>query len=224
MSKVIGLVMDISLIRKKIELYISQGKSLFCTSSFQSHSIVLLHILSRIDNSIPVYFINTGYHFAETIAFKNSIESSMGIRVINLNSMVPKIMQRNDEGNLLFTTNPVYCCYLNKVQPVENLLNMFDVWINGIRADQNESRRNVLLEQFINGNKTIRYHPMLDWTREMVEKYIAHFRLPRHPLEKKGYRSIGCEPCTQPASFKGERSGRWPGQKQTECGLNDELL
>jgi len=215
--------MDISIIRKKIEFYLHQGKSLFCTSSFQSHSVVLLHILSRIDRSIPVYFINTGYHFAETISYKSQIEVLLGIRVISLNPVVPKIMQLNGEGNLLFTSNPVYCCYLNKVQPVEQLLKLFDVWINGIRADQNNNRSKVLLEQVINGSRSIRYHPMLDWTRQMVDNYITRFRLPRHPLEKKGYRSIGCEPCTQPANQPDDRAGRWPGQKQTECGLNEDL-
>jgi phosphoadenosine phosphosulfate reductase len=216
--------MDISIIRKKIELYLQQGKSLFCTSSFQSHSVVLLHILSRIDRSIPVYFINTGYHFAETIIYKDQIEAFLGIRVLNITSSVPKIMQLNNEGNLLFTSDPIYCCYLNKVQPVEPLIMHFDVWINGIRADQNHNRSKFLPEQMINGSNTVRYHPMIEWTREMVDNYISHFGLPRHPLEKKGYRSIGCEPCTHAVEHSDYRAGRWPGQKQTECGLNEDLI
>lgn len=215
--------MDISSIRHKIEHYLDQGKSLFSTSSFQTHSVVLLHILSRIDRSIPIYFINTGYHFAETIMYKDEVAAALDLRVVNLNPLVPKTMQRNRDGNLLFTSDPDYCCYLNKVQPVESLLDVFDVWISGVRADQNTHRKQLQEEVMVQKN-TLRYHPVLHWNKEMVEAYIAHYGLPRHPLEEKGYTSIGCEPCTRPADKKSLRGGRWYGQKKTECGLNADLI
>lgn len=215
--------MDISSIQNKIEQYIGAGKRLFSTSSFQTHSVVLLHILSRIDRSIPVYFINTGYHFPETILYKEEVAAAFGIRVIDLFPLVPKTMQRNREGNLLFTSDPDYCCYLNKVQPVEGLLELYDIWINGVRADQN-SHRQQLQEELMVQKNTLRYHPVLHWTIEMVEQYIEHFGLPRHPLEEKGYTSIGCEPCTRPAEKGNQRGGRWFGQKKTECGLNADLI
>lgn len=215
--------MDISSIQNKIEQYIGAGKRLFSTSSFQTHSVVLLHILSRIDRSIPVYFINTGYHFPETILYKEEVAAAFGIRVIDLFPLVPKTMQRNREGNLLFTSDPDYCCYLNKVQPVEGLLELYDIWINGVRADQN-SHRQQLQEELMVQKNTLRYHPVLHWTIEMVEQYIEHFGLPRHPLEEKGYTSIGCEPCTRPAEKGNQRGGRWFGQKKTECGLNADMI
>lgn len=215
--------MDISAIRFKIEQFLAQGKSVFTTSSFQTHSIVLLHIISRINENIPVYFINTGYHFAETIKYKDEVAAALGLRVINLNPLVPKNMQRNKEGNLLFTSDPDYCCYLNKVQPVEGLFDIYEVWINGIRSDQNGHRQHLPDEMLVQKN-TLRYHPMLHWTSSMVEEYIEHYGLPRHPLEESGYISIGCEPCTRPADGDGLRGGRWYGQKKTECGLNSTLI
>lgn len=215
--------MDITSIRHKIGQYLDQEKKIFSTSSFQTHSVVLLHILSRIDRNIPVYFINTGYHFAETITYRDEVAAAFGLKVINLNPLVPKTMQRNGQGNLLFTSNPDYCCYLNKVQPVEGLLQLYDVWISGVRADQNSHRKQFQHEVLVQNN-TLRYHPVLHWTKEMVEEYIEHFGLPRHPLEEKGYTSIGCEPCTRPADKNNLRGGRWYGQKKTECGLNADLI
>lgn len=215
--------MDITPIRDKIEQFQAQGKSVFTTSSFQTHSIVLLHIISRINQNIPVYFINTGYHFAETIKYKDEVAAAFGLKVINLSSLVPKSMQRNKEGNLLFTSDPDYCCYLNKVQPVEGLFNIYDVWINGIRADQNGHRQHLQDEMLVQKN-TLRYHPMLHWTNSMIEQYLDHYGLPHHPLEESGYTSIGCEPCTRPAEGAGIRGGRWYGQNKSECGLNSDLI
>src|SRR5689334_18812317 len=93
-------------IKDKIEAYRSEGKTLFTTSSFQSHSLVLLHILSRIDKTIPIYFINTGYHFPETVRFRDQITEDFGLNTIDLKSDVPKFMQRDAEGRLLFTSDP----------------------------------------------------------------------------------------------------------------------
>lgn len=214
--------MDISHIRDKIRRYFFEGKSVFCTSSFQTHSVVLLHIISRIDRSVPVYFINTGYHFSETIRYKEEISAAFGLNVQTLIPLVPKSMQRNSEGNLLFTSDPDQCCYLNKVQPVEALLGRYDVWISGVRADQNQHRSKLSDEVFL-ADKTLRYHPMLNWNQGMIEEYIDYYGLPRHPLEELGYTSIGCEPCTRPAQTNDLRSGRWYGQNKTECGLNNKL-
>ncbi len=215
--------MDISAIQQKIEGYRLQGKSIFSTCSFQTHSVVLVHVLRRIDKSIPIYFINTGFHFAETILYKDRVADAFGIRIHDLFSNVPKNMQKNASGNLLFTFDPDYCCYLNKVQPVENLLERYDVWISGGRADQNSNRRNLKEEQKTN-HHTIRYHPLLGWTQSDIRNYIAAYNLPEHPLDARGYTSIGCEPCTRPAGAKGPREGRWFGMTKTECGLHTDLM
>lgn len=213
--------MDIHQIEHKIATYKAQGLRLFATSSFQTHSVVLLHVLSRIDKEIPVYFINTGFHFPATIQYKEMVQQLLGINVINLLPHVPKNMQRNASGDLLFTCDPDYCCYLNKVQPVEALFDHYDVWINGIRAEQNSNRRN-FREEETSGRHAMRYHPLLRWTNKKMGQYIKQFDLPVHPLEKKGYKSIGCEPCTRPANGNKVREGRWTGMKKTECGLHQD--
>ena len=211
--------------KAKIEEYKSRGLKLFATSSFQTHSIVMLHLLSKIDRSIPVYFINTGYLFPETIEYKDKIADLFGLNVIDTYPLIPKSQQKDELGNLLFTTDPDYCCYINKVQPLEPVLIQHDVWINGVRSDQTEVRKNFKVEQPAK-HGVLRFHPMLDWTKRDIYRYIKEHKLPKHPLEEKGYASIGCEPCTRKLDLStlDERSARWFGLKKTECGLNTDLV
>lgn len=210
-------------IEKKIEQYNSENKKMFITSSFQTHSIAMLDIISKIDKTIPVYFINTGFHFAETIRFKEEVTERLNLNVIDLKSFAPKCLQTDFEGKLLFTSDPDYCCYLNKVQPMEPLLMSLDVWVNGVRGDQSGTRKNFNEEEMASHN-TLRYHPMLKWNSKMIYDYIKANNLPKHPLEDKGYVSIGCEPCTRKFADGDIRNGRWFGMKKTECGLNTELI
>jgi phosphoadenosine phosphosulfate reductase len=211
-------------IKAKIEDYRSSGKKMFTTSSFQSHSLVLLHMLSRIDKSIPVYFINTGYHFPETVQFRDHIADLFGLPIVDLKSDVPKFMQRDAEGKLLFTSDPDHCCYLNKTQPMDGILRSNDVWINGVRADQSAVRAAMKVEQPAQ-HGSIRFHPMLDWNSKMIWQYQKEYNLPKHPLEEKGYVSIGCEPCTRKLDPEmQEREARWFGLNKIECGLHTDLI
>ncbi len=122
-------------ITDKLKLYKQLGLKLFTTSSFQTHSTVLLHILSKIDNTIPVYFIHTGYHFPETLSYRDEITKLFDLNLINVYSSTAKNNQRDTNGRLLFASDPDLCCHLNKVVPLEPILAQFDVWINGVRAD-----------------------------------------------------------------------------------------
>lgn len=211
-------------IAAKIAQYKQEGKTLFTSSSFQSHSLVMLHILSRIDQAIPVYFINTGYHFPETMKFRDHVTDMFGLNTIDVKSEVSKHMQRDSEGRLLFTSDPDHCCYLNKTQPMDGMLRTHDVWINGVRADQSAVRAAMKIEQPAPYN-TIRFHPMLDWSAKMIWEYQKEYNLPIHPLEAKGYVSIGCEPCTRKLDpGMQEREARWYGLKKVECGLHTELV
>ncbi|HBH22215.1 MAG TPA: phosphoadenylyl-sulfate reductase [Cytophagales bacterium] len=215
--------MDFEGIKNKLTKYEEEGKRLFTSSSFQTHSIPLLHIISRINRHIPVYFLNTGYHFPETIEFRDQIVDRLGLNLRGLKPETPKNMQRDDEGKLLFTSDPDYCCYLNKTQPMEKVLMSHDVWINGVRADQSAVRKSFILEQPAPFD-TIRFHPMLDWTSKMIFDYRKKYDLPAHPLEEKGYLSIGCEPCTRKMDLEmQEREARWYGMNKTECGLHTDL-
>ena len=183
----------------------------------------MLHIIAQIDKGIPVYFLDTGYHFPETLAYKKEITHLLGLEVIELRSPVSKIFQRDEHNTLYFAIEPDYCCYLNKTLPMEPVLAENDVWITGVRRDQNANRKTFDYEQEA-PRDIIRFHPMLDWTNKMIWQYINLHELPKHPLDDKGYFSVGCEPCTQKFNLEGgERSARWQGLKKTECGLHTDL-
>ncbi len=216
--------MEIPEIKKKIEEYNAAGKRLFTTSSFQTHSIPMLHILSEIDHSIPVYFINTGYLFPETVSFRDEIAQRLDLQIVDLKPNTPKFMQRETNGKLMFTTDPDHCCYLNKTQPMESVLASHDVWINGVRGDQSAVRKAMKVEQPAPFD-SIRFHPMLDWDNRKIFAYIKEHDLPKHPLDAKGYISIGCEPCTRKMDLDmQEREARWFGLNKVECGLHTDLV
>jgi len=218
------MYMEFEEIRDRIIQYREEGRSMFTTSSFQSHSLVMLHMLSRIDNTIPVVFINTGYHFPETVRFRDEVTEKFGIQTVDLRPSTPKYMQRDSDGRLLFTSDPDHCCYLNKTMPVDALLRKYDIWINGVRADQSAVRKRMQTEQAA-PHGTIRFHPMLDWTPRKIYTYQKEFDLPRHPLESRGYISIGCEPCTRKVDPEMmEREARWYGMNKAECGLHTDLI
>lgn len=203
----------------------AEGKQYFTTSSFQTHSLVLLHMLSKIDKAIPVYFINTGYHFPETVVFRDKIMSDFGLtNLVDLKPLTPKNMQRGTDGKMFFTSDPDYCCYLNKTQPMDAVLMKYDYWINGVRADQSKTRASMkVVQDAPHGTK--RLHPMLDWNSKMIHDYRKENQLPEHPLEAKGYFSIGCEPCTRKFDLDmQERESRWYGMNKTECGLHTDLI
>jgi len=216
--------LNVNQIKAKIEEYKTLGKTLFTSSSFQTHSIPLLHILSEIDSSIPVYFLNTGYHFPETLTFRDQVAKMLGLNLINLKPETPKIMQLDPEGKLLFTSDPEHCCFLNKTQPMEQVMLQYDVWINGIRGDQNANRNSMQSEQTAKYG-IIRFHPIIDWTNKDIYEYRKKYNLPQHPLESKGYLSVGCEPCTRKLDPEmNAREARWYGLNKTECGLNTDLV
>lgn len=215
--------MEFSEISSYIKAYRLAGRKAFITSSFQSHSIPLLHMISRIDPEIPVMFINTGFHFPETIAFRDKIVDRFGLRLVDVKSSTDRSQQRDEHGHFYFTSDPDTCCYINKTQPLEPLLMQYDVWVNGVRADQNANRKSMKIEQKAPHGVT-RFHPILDWTSKMIHEYAKEHQLPRHPLEEKGYLSIGCEPCTRKVDLNSEREARWFGMNKTECGLHTDLI
>ena len=211
-------------IHERLCHYQDNGKSLFATSSFQTHSIPLLHMLSELDRGIPVYFLDTGFHFPETRIFRDRIGEQLKLNLLTIESPVPKIAQRDEHSAFLFTSDPDRCCYLNKVLPMEPILMKHDVWISGVRRDQTRHRKDLdSEEQGI--HDTLRYHPLLDWTAKMIWEYRQAFDLPEHPLEAKGYLSIGCVPCTRKFQEQpDERVGRWAGMSKEECGIHTEFV
>lgn len=204
--------------------YVGSGKRIFATSSFQTHSLPMLHILASSGIDIPIVFINTGYLFPESLSFRDSIVQMLGLSLIDLRPNVPKSEQREPDGRLWFAADTGKCCYFNKVEPMEPFLHKYDVWVSGVRAEQSAVRSNFRKEQR-GRHGVVRYHPMLDWSAREIFAYRKTHDLPEHPLDAQGYSSIGCMPCTTKlTSASDERSGRWVGQQKTECGLHTELV
>ena len=197
---------------------------MFLTSSFQTQSLPLLHIISQSGIDIPILFTNTGFLYPETVTFAEQISKRLNLRLISVKSEVPKINQRDNAGRFLYASDPDYCCHINKVKPLEIILAQNDIWINGIRADQSSVRAE--MSEFENAtHDCLRYHPMLEWDSKMVFHYRKLHDLPEHPLEAKGYVSVGCEPCTVMFAAGGNaRNSRWFGLNKTECGINTTLI
>jgi len=199
---------------------------MFATTSCQSSSVVLLHLLSELAPDVSVFFLNTGFHFPQTLEFKRDLSERFGLKIHDLFSSMSRSQQRATSGRLLFAADPDYCCHLNKVVPLEPVLHSHDVWINGIRAGQSAVRRAMKMEQPA-AHGVLRYHPILRWDQEMMQAYIEQHDLPAHPLAAEGYRSVGCRPCTRrpppDLDVGDERAGRWNGLRKTECGLHTTL-
>ncbi len=216
-----NIIQELENTRSMLLDYKKKGKKIFVSSSFQTHSIPLLHIVAQVDNTIPVYFLNTGFHFPETLLYRDQIAELLNINVYSLESQIPKINQKDSKGRFFFCSNTDYCCNINKIQPLEPILMTSDIWITGVRKDQNKNR-SAMKAEAKGPFDTTRFHPMLNWTSKMIFEYRQKYQLPEHPLEASGYLSVGCEPCTQ--KHIDGRSGRWAGQNKNECGLHTELI
>ena len=183
------------------------------TSSFGTSSAILLHIISRVRPWHPIYFIDTRYHFEETLEYKNKLTRLFNLNVIDIRPEPWKHeFTRNDRT---WEKDPDFCCQINKVEPLERVKKDYDVWISGLIGYQNRFRSN--LEIVEEKNEVYKFYPLIDWTPSLVNDYMEQYGLPRHPLESKGYGSIGCMQCTSPGSC---RSGRWADSSKNECGLH----
>ena len=188
------------------------------SSSFQTQSVPLLHIIAQIKPELPIYFLDTGRHFPETLLFKEKLQKTWGLNIIALrNGQGEK--EGSQSGEPLYRTNPDKCCYMNKVEPMRKALQNIQAWITGIRREQTVQRAQAnILEYQPNG--LIKINPLLNWTQHDLWRYIHDYNLPLHPLFSKGYLSVGCAPCTRPVlPGENERAGRWSGTDKVECGL-----
>ncbi|GAB4499960.1 MAG: hypothetical protein OHK0052_15720 [Anaerolineales bacterium] len=194
------------------------------SSSFQTQSLPLLHILHQIAPTLPIFFLDTGMHFWETLIFREELERTLHLNVIDIRPDERWHEYLREHGRDLPLQDPNLCCYLRKVQPMQRATSGLAAWITGIRRDQTAHRAQArILEPQPNG--LLKINPMLNWTKQDIEAYITRHNLPRHPLEARGYRSIGCLPCTAPVALnQDDRAGRWQGRGKTECGLHTEMF
>lgn len=197
------------------------GAGVVASSSFQSQSVPLLHMIGRVCPDLPVHFLDTGFHFPETLRFRDELADRFGLNVVTVRPAMDRRALYDRVGDPPYETDPDRCCYINKVEPMQRIVKDSSAWVSGVRADQT-AHRGGLGRVTVGEDGLVRIHPMLHWTARDIWTYVHEHDLPSHPLLKRGYLSIGCAPCTK-APAADERSGRWSRTSKTECGLHTDL-
>ena len=194
------------------------------TCSFQAEDMLLAKLALERDARLPVLFLDTGYHFAETYAYRDRMAREWGMNLINLMPQTTVAEQELAHG-ILFESAPDACCRMRKVEPLFSAVAGYRVWLTGLRREQAKSRAALEEEaefKLPGGVAVLKLAPLADWTAAEVWEACAVLEIPLMPLYAAGYSSIGCEPCTSlPVAGGDARSGRWAGRK-VECGIHIE--
>jgi phosphoadenosine phosphosulfate reductase len=194
------------------------------TCSFQAEDVLLAKLAQEYDPDIPILFLDTGYHFAETYAYRDRIANEWRLNLINL---LPEktVAEQESEHGLLYQSAPDRCCKLRKVEPLFKAVAGYRVWLTGLRREQARSRAALeesALFALPGGQQVLKLAPLADWSTRDVWNACEQLQIPLLPLYERGYSSIGCEPCTTlPLDPNDPRSGRWAGRK-VECGIHIE--
>lgn len=194
------------------------------TCSFQAEDMVVLDLLRKRRPRIPVLFLDTGYHFSETYAYRDRMVQDWNLNLQNL-AAKQSVADQEAQFGILNRTDPTRCCHLRKVEPLFEALQNFEVWFTGLRREQSPTRKNLkAVEHHIlpSGKTLLKVSPLAAWTWDQVWEYTSDHHIDHLPLYDFGYLSIGCEPCTAiPVAGADPRSGRWSGRK-LECGIHTE--
>lgn len=202
------------------------GKRAAIGTSFQGAGLVMMDVARRAGFEFPVFTLDTGLLFEETVALKKRLEDFFGFQIESLTPDLTVEQQAESLGPELWTRDPDLCCTARKVVPLQGKLAGLDCWITGLRRQQSDSRADVgILELYVfdeaAGRDIVKLNPMADWTRDAVWQHISDRKIPYNPLHDRGYRSIGCRPCTsKTVGGDHERAGRWTGFSKVECGIH----
>jgi phosphoadenosine phosphosulfate reductase len=195
-------------------------------TSFQGAGLVMMHLGLQRGLKFPVFTLDTGLLFPETLALKQQLEQFFGFTIESLEPDFTVERQAEAYGPELWKRDPDSCCTLRKVVPLQSKLSSIDCWITGLRRQQSKTRTEIgIIESYLfdpsSGREIIKLNPMANWAREAVWDYIKKHQIPYNALHDQGYRSIGCIPCTSRESGgEDERAGRWVGFNKTECGIH----
>lgn len=188
-------------------------------SSFGTEAAVLLHLVARVDRSVPVIFLDTGKHFPETLAYRDTLIRRLGLT--DVRTLIPSetdLVAEDPEGDL-WRDDPDACCAIRKVRPLTPAVAGFEAIVSGRKRHHGAGRR--ALGVIEAAGPQIAVNPLVDWGPRAVALYMAKHGLPPHPLQSQGYPSIGCAVCTSPAAAGEDfRAGRWRGRSKTECGIH----
>ncbi len=188
-------------------------ENLLITTSFGKWSGLLLSAVCNALQEPTVHFINTGYHFRETLEYKKTLESLWGINVVEVYPSPER--HRMTKQQRMWQDNPHECCNVNKVEPLNRIKNNYSFWVSGLMGWQTPHRSS--LNIIHNREDIVRIHPLIDLTEDQAILHFDELHVPRHPLANKGFESIGCSQCTHRGK---SRTGRWSGHSKTECGLH----
>jgi phosphoadenosine phosphosulfate reductase len=192
------------------------------TSSFQAEDVVVLHMVREFLPEVPVLFLETGYHFAETLIYRDRMAADWKLNLVNV---VPEqtVAEQESQFGILHQSAPDKCCGLRKVGPLFRALAGYGIWVTGLRRQQSKSRANLQPQEIFalpSGHTLAKLSPLAEWSTRDVWQYADRRQIPLLPLYDLGYTSIGCEPCTAlPFDPNDPRSGRWSGRK-LECGIH----
>jgi phosphoadenosine phosphosulfate reductase len=183
---------------------------------------VLVDLVSRVQPGIDVIFLDTGYHFAETIGTRDAVAAVYPVNVVNVTPDRTVAQQDAEFGERLYRRDPDLCCAMRKVQPLERSLRQYDAWVTGVRNGETARRREARAVEWDPRRQMVKVNPIVSWTQEQVDDYIAEHNVLVNPLVYDGYPSIGCATCTRRVAPGADpRSGRWAGTGKTECGLHE---
>jgi phosphoadenosine phosphosulfate reductase len=213
----------VQLVKDAIREGLSRPGAACVTSSFQSECVALVHMILEQKPDVPVLFLETGYHFPETLAYRDKLASEWKLNLRNL-AAGQSVADQEAQFGILNQTDPNQCCKLRKVGPLFAGLSHFETWFTALRREQSKTRASLqVVEAFkLPAGKTIeKISPLADWTTKDVWTYMTQNGIPELPLYEKGFTSIGCQPCTQlPIDPNDIRSGRWQGKQKLECGIH----
>jgi phosphoadenosine phosphosulfate reductase len=182
---------------------------------------VLAHLASQVAAGVDVVFLDTGYHFAETIGTRDAVEATLPVNLVNVTPEQSVAEQDEAYGKDLYKTNPDLCCALRKVAPLKATLENYDAWATGLRRAETHDRIIAPVVGWDARKGKVKVSPLARWSDEQVERYISDNNVLINPLVYDGYPSIGCWPCTRRvAPGDDPRSGRWAGTPKTECGIH----
>ncbi len=192
----------------------------FCVTSSMADA-VLSHLASRVRPGIDVVFLDTGYHFAETIGARDAVSAVYDVNVVTITPEQTVAEQDAQYGPRLHDRNPDLCCALRKVAPLEKALAGYDAWATGLRRDESPTRAGTKVVAWDARRGKVKVSPLARWTQADVDAYVAEHGILVNPLFMDGYTSIGCQPCTRRvAAGEDARAGRWAGTGKTECGIH----
>ena len=181
----------------------------------------LVHLAATVAPGIDVVFLDTGYHFPETIGTRDAIAETYPVNLLSIQPLRTVAEQDAEHGRRLHERDPDRCCALRKVEPLERALAPYTAWINGMRREESPTRAHIPVVGYDAERDMVKISPLAAWTEQDVAAYIAHHGVLTNPLFAEGYTSIGCAPCTRkPLPGEPARAGRWAGSAKTECGLH----